>query len=81
MIKRSIVCDHGNLSRQCPICEATIELAQLSQANDRLYKALCHAETALTDIGQEGENDLEWCQKRAAKALPVVEQALHCHVR
>ena len=28
-----VVCEHGNLARQCLVCEAMAEIAQLKQAN------------------------------------------------
>jgi hypothetical protein len=79
MIKPSIVCDHGNLARQCPVCEAKAEIARLDQANASLWKALGYAEAALADIGdaeREPGDSLEWCARRAAEALPAVRQAL-----
>jgi hypothetical protein len=45
----------------------------------RLRSALETAEAALSDIGdadREEYDDLEWCEKRAAQALPEVREAL-----
>lgn len=54
---------------------------------DELISALIFAEAALADIGDsEHEEDdsadtLEWCEKRAAQALPRIRQLLKAHGR
>jgi hypothetical protein len=45
----------------------------------QLRAALAYAEAALADIGdadREPEDDLAWCEQRAAQALPRVRAAL-----
>ena len=74
-----VACEHGNLARQCLVCEAMAEIAQLKQANAHLWKALSYAEAALADIGdaeREPSDDLRWCENRAAEALPKVRRSL-----
>lgn len=47
---------------------------------DALILALQEAECALGDIGdadREPEDDIEWCEKRAAEALPKVRETLN----
>lgn len=47
---------------------------------DALILALQEAECALGDIGdadREPGDDVEWCEKRAAEALPKVREALN----
>ena len=51
---------------------------------DQLLDALSYAECALGDIGdadREPGDDLEWCEERAAKALPRVRKLLQAHGR
>jgi hypothetical protein len=51
---------------------------------DQLLDALSYAECALGDIGdadREPGDDLEWCEERAAKALPRVRKLLLAHGR
>ena len=47
---------------------------------ERLAEALRFAEAALADIGdadREPGDDVEWCERRAAQALPTVRAALN----
>lgn len=56
-------------------CEST----RLRSERDALREALKKAEAALADIGdadREPADDLAWCEKRAAQALPIVRAAL-----
>jgi len=49
------------------------------KAVDQLLLALRHAEAALSDIGdadREPGDDVAWCERRAAEALPVVRAAI-----
>jgi len=51
---------------------------------DQLLDVLSYAECALGDIGdadREPGDDLEWCEERAAKALPRVRKLLLDHGR
>jgi hypothetical protein len=51
----------------------------LSMDNVALRSALKTAEAALSDIGdsyREPGDDLAWCERRAAQALPAVRKAL-----
>jgi hypothetical protein len=51
---------------------------------DRLLDALSYAECALGDIGdadREPGDDLEWCERRAAAALPRIRKLLLAHGR
>jgi hypothetical protein len=51
---------------------------------DQLLDVLSYAECALGDIGdadREPGDDLEWCEERAAKALPRVRKLLLAHGR
>jgi hypothetical protein len=52
--------------------------------NDRdgLLSALAYAEAALADIGdaeREEGDDLQWCEERAAQALPRIRYLLKAH--
>ena len=60
-----------------------LELSQVTRATTgreaKLLTALVSAEAALSDIGdadREPGDDLAWCERRAAKALPAVREAL-----
>lgn len=60
----------------------TGELIEPPQDVGRLVDALRKAEAALADIGdadREPGDDLAWCERRAAEALPVVRAALAAH--
>jgi hypothetical protein len=49
---------------------------------DQLLGVLCYAESALSDIGdadREPGDDLEWCERRAAEALPRIRELLLAH--
>jgi len=49
---------------------------------DQLLEVLCYAECALGDIGdadREPGDDLEWCERRAAAALPRIRELLLAH--
>jgi hypothetical protein len=49
---------------------------------DQLLGVLCYAESALSDIGdadREPGDDLEWCEGRAAEALPRIRKLLLAH--
>ena len=51
---------------------------------DQLLDTLSYAESALGDIGdadREPGDDLEWCEGRAAEALPRVRKLLRAHGR
>lgn len=51
---------------------------------DQLLDALSYAESALSDIGdadREPGDDLEWCEGRAAAALPRIRKLLKAHGR
>jgi hypothetical protein len=51
---------------------------------DQLLDALSYAECALGDIGdadREPGDDLEWCEGRAAEALPRIRKLLLAHGR
>lgn len=56
-----------------------VQVEELKQRSERLEEALRLAEAALADIGdadREPEDDLAWCERRAAAALPAVRAAL-----
>ena len=64
-------------SHACDCREYSFALAD--QERLRLRSALRDAEAALADIGdadREPGDDLAWCERRAAKALPSVRVAL-----
>ena len=49
---------------------------------DQLLDVLSYAECALGDIGdadREPGDDLEWCEERAAEALPRIRKLLTTH--
>jgi hypothetical protein len=49
---------------------------------NQLLEVLCYAECALGDIGdadREPGDDLEWCERRAAAALPRIRKLLLAH--
>jgi hypothetical protein len=49
---------------------------------DQSLEVLCYAECALGDIGdadREPGDDLEWCERRAAEALPLIRKLLLAH--
>ena len=49
---------------------------------DKLADALRKAEAALSDIGdadREPGDDVAWCERRAAEAIPIVRKALAEH--
>jgi len=51
---------------------------------DQLLDVLSYAECALGDIGdadREPGDDLEWCEGRAAEALPRIRKLLQAHGR
>jgi hypothetical protein len=51
---------------------------------DQLLDVLSYAECALGDIGdadRESGDDLEWCEGRAAEALPRIRKLLLAHGR
>ena len=48
---------------------------------DRLLDALAYAEAALGDADREPDDDLAWCESRAAQALPRVRELLLAHGR
>lgn len=51
---------------------------------DQLLDTLSYAEGALSDIGdadREPGDDLEWCEGRAAEALPRIRKLLKAHGR
>ncbi len=59
--------------------EAAAELRRLHSVNAQLLEALELAEAGLADIGdadREPGDDLEWCERRAAKPLPVIRAAI-----
>ena len=64
----------------CRMDAAVNYAAAVSAAdNAALRLALKTAEAALADIGdatREPGDDLEWCERRAAQALPAVRKAL-----
>ena len=52
---------------------------RLHEVNQELLEALKYAEAGLADIGdadREPGDDLAWCEKRAAEALPTVRAAI-----
>lgn len=54
-------------------------VAALGNKNWELRDTLAYAEAALADIGdadREPGDDLAWCERRAAEALPRVRAAL-----
>lgn len=58
---------------------AAAELRRLHEVNQELLEALKYAEAGLADIGdadREPGDDLAWCEKRAAEALPTVRAAI-----
>ena len=62
-----------------------VEFARLIEAaeRERMRAALVTAEAALADIGdadREPSDDMAWCERRAARALPAVRAALMLHV-
>lgn len=62
-----------------PTAQASPDTAALRAHIERLKSALETAEAALADIGdadREPGDDVDWCEKRAAQALPEVRQAL-----
>jgi hypothetical protein len=59
--------------------EAIATLRDINAENDRLRVALKISEAALSDIGdadREDGDDLAWCERRAAKAIPTARAAL-----
>jgi hypothetical protein len=59
----------------------TVEWFQDKAEKDKavLVKTLQHAEAALADIGdadREPEDDVKWCEDRAAEAIPMVRKTL-----
>lgn len=59
--------------------KAADELRRLHEVNAELVEALKIAEAALSDIGdadREPEDDLAWCEARAAEAIPKTRAAL-----
>ena len=59
--------------------QAAAELRRLHEVNQELLEALKYAEAGLADIGdadREPGDDLAWCEKRAAEALPTVRAAI-----
>lgn len=63
------------------VSKASQEIGALRQTltGHALYNVLYHAEAALADIGdaaREPGDDLKWCERRAAKALPPIRAAL-----
>ena len=59
--------------------EAIATLRDINAENDRLRAALKISEAALSDIGdahREEGDDLAWCERRAAKAIPIARAAL-----
>ena len=55
------------------------ERKRLHSVNAQLLEALELAEAGLADIGdadREPGDDLEWCERRAAKPLPVIRAAI-----
>lgn len=60
-------------------CNALPELLSRLEAAERCVDALKKVEAALSDIGdadREPGDDLKWCERRAAEALPVARAAL-----
>ena len=61
------------------IAEARAALAVPMAADSDVIRALVKAEAALADIGdaeREPGDDLAWCERRAAEALPFVRDIL-----
>ena len=59
--------------------KAIATLRDINAENDRLRAALKISEAALSDIGdahREEGDDLAWCERRAAKAIPIARAAL-----
>ena len=59
----------------------TVEWFQEKADEDKgkLVRALQHAEAALADIGdadREPEDNVKWCEDRAAEAIPLVRRTL-----
>lgn len=55
-------------------------MQSMARKNIILLRSLQYAESALGDIGdaeREPEDDLEWCEKRAAEALLEVRKVLN----
>lgn len=62
--------------------QAAAELRRLEAANAELLEALTIAEAALADIGdadREPDDDVAWCESRAAQAIPVARAAIAKH--
>lgn len=58
------------------------EVLRLREQAEAMAAALRKAEAALADIGdaeREPGDDLEWCEQRAAEALPAVRAALSAY--
>ncbi len=59
--------------------EVAADRARLVGERDGLRAALVSAEAALADIGdaqREPGDDMAWCERRAAEALPTVREAI-----
>jgi len=59
--------------------EAIATMWDINAENDRLRVALKISEAALSDIGdadREDGDDLAWCERGAAKAIPIARAAL-----
>ena len=72
-----------DFSRHVYVGRAGALLLKADQAERLLREALATAEAALADIGdsdREVGDDMAWCERRAARALPAVRAALMPHV-
>ena len=75
----SMMAQYGKQPRKDPDAEADKMIAALREQVQVLRDALKTAESALADIGdatREPGDDLAWCERRAALALPAVRKAL-----
>ena len=72
-----------DFTRHVYVGRAGALLLKADQAERLLREALATAEAALADIcdsDREAGDDMAWCERRAARALPAVRAALMPHV-
>jgi hypothetical protein len=73
-----------NLLNDYPENISASSYSHVMDDRDQLLDVLSYAECALGDIGdadREPGDDMEWCEERAAKALPRVRKLLQAHGR
>jgi len=70
------------LSNDYPDNISAASYSHVMDDRDQLLDVLSYAECALGDIGdaeREPGDDLEWCEERAAEALPRIRKLLTTH--